>query len=301
MPEHHIFHDDFEVTLPMPLFLVVEDVGWWQGRDGSASQEPYRTGMARRHCLADYRALATLAERLSMRIQMAMVLCEWDGTDLLREVPTATWMGSGWNNRINRGPWLEEAADFLRQHGERLEIGLHGLGHEYWEQGRLMRSEFHSPTGLMRHPEVIRRHLEAFGELLAQHGLGPFPQSFVPPALHHSFGNGDASFQAILDRFGVRYLSTIFSRARQFAPPRHERLTWECGVLLMERREAAVPWHRIAAPPPPDLSGPLVSLHWANLLHPDPGRNAEVIDPWAERLLARDLALDTFLAPSTAS
>jgi hypothetical protein len=22
--------DDFEIALPMPLFLVVEDVGWWE-------------------------------------------------------------------------------------------------------------------------------------------------------------------------------------------------------------------------------------------------------------------------------
>lgn len=58
MTRHHVCHADFEVTLPMPLFVVLEDVGWRQGRDGSAGQEPYRTGMARRHCLADYEALA---------------------------------------------------------------------------------------------------------------------------------------------------------------------------------------------------------------------------------------------------
>jgi hypothetical protein len=301
MAPHHLCHDDFELSLPMPLFLVVEDVGWWQGRDGSSRGEPYRTGMGRRHCLADYQALATLAARLSMRIQLSMVLCEWDRTDLLRQVPTATWMGREWDNSANRGPWLEEAAAFLHQHDEELEIGLHALGHEYWDHGHLQRSEFHNEAGIMRPPEVINQHLEAFGELLRQNGLGPFPQSFVPPALYHSFGNHDESMQAILNRFGIRFLTTIFSRARQYAPPRHESLTWECGVLLIERNEAAVPWHLIAAPPPEELNGPIVSLHWANLLHPDPTQNETVIEPWAERLLTKASAFDTFLAPDTAA
>lgn len=294
-------HDDFEITLPMPLFLVVEDVGWWQGRDGSPQHEPYRTGMTRRHCLADYRVLAALAQRLAMRIQMAMVLCEWDRTDMLRQVPSATWLGAKWNNAGNRGPWLEEAADFLRRHRQHLEIGLHGVGHEYWVQGRLQRAEFHDGAGIMRPPDVVRRHLEAFGLLQEQHGLGPFPQSFVPPALHHSFGNGGASMQGILGEFGVRYLCTIFSRARQYAPPHHEGLTWECGVVLIERGEAAVPWHRIGAALPRCINGPVVSLHWGNLLHHDPERNEEVIGPWVDLLLAKANELETFMAPDTST
>lgn len=301
MPAPCLRHDDFEITLPMPLFLVVEDVGWWQGHDGSARQEPYRTGMGRRHCLADYQALASLAERLSMRIQMAMVLCEWDRTDLLRQVPSATWMGAAWNNAVNRGPWLEETADFLRRHERHLEIGLHGVGHEYWVRGRLQRAEFHAAAGTMRPPGVVRRHLEAFGRLLEQNGLGPFPQLFVPPALHHSFGNGETSMQAILSEFGIRYLCTIFSRARQYAPPLHDGLTWECGVLLIERNEAVVPWDRPGATPPHSINGPVLSLHWANLLHQDPERNGEVIAAWGDFLVARARGFDVFLAPDTAA
>ena len=74
------------VTLPMPVFLVVEDVGWWEGVDGSAWQEPYRSNMARRHCLEDYQALVHLGERLSMRIGLGMVMCEWDRTNFLKNI-----------------------------------------------------------------------------------------------------------------------------------------------------------------------------------------------------------------------
>jgi hypothetical protein len=64
---------DLTVSIPMPIFLVVEDVGWWQGKDGSAGNEPFRNGFPRRHCLADYQALVRLARRLKMRIALGMV------------------------------------------------------------------------------------------------------------------------------------------------------------------------------------------------------------------------------------
>jgi len=125
-------HNGFLITLPQPLMVVVEDVGWWQGRDGSAINEPYRTGMERNHCLEDYRALLLLARQLQVRIQISMVLCEWDRSDLLRDVPTATWMGKDWRNPCRQEEPLNEAADFLRTNSSHLEIGLHGVGHEFW-------------------------------------------------------------------------------------------------------------------------------------------------------------------------
>lgn len=74
----------------MPIFLVVEDVGWWQGEDGSAHNEPYRNGFTRRHCLQDYRLFVRLARRLKMRIAIGMVLGEWDRHNLLKDVVGAT-------------------------------------------------------------------------------------------------------------------------------------------------------------------------------------------------------------------
>ncbi|MBE0582155.1 MAG: hypothetical protein IH612_00175, partial [Desulfofustis sp.] len=82
-----IYHGpEGSISLPLPLFLVVEDVGWWQGEDGSARGEPFRNRFPRRHCLADYQALVGLSKRLGMRIAIAMVLGEWDTTNLLSEV-----------------------------------------------------------------------------------------------------------------------------------------------------------------------------------------------------------------------
>lgn len=280
----------------MPVFPVIEDVGWWQGQDGSAAQQPYRNAFPRRHCLADYRALVRLAERLDVRIALGMVLCEWDRSNLLSGIAGATWMGREWNNDTNNGPWLDEAADYLRSKQSSLELGLHALCHEFWHEGTMERSEFHDRHGNMRSRQVVESHLDAFGMILEQNGFSEFPRLFFPPALNHSFGNGKESIQALLHDYGIRHVVTRFSRARSFAPPHNKKITWECGVGLLERGLSPVPWNAVASQPDWDFSGPILPLHWGNLLNPDPGHNSDIIDGWAEMLLAGTNGPDCILA-----
>ena len=281
--------------------MVVEDVGWWQGQDGSAVNEPFRSGMDRDHCLKDYQALLLLAKRLQMRIQISMVLCEWDHSNLLRHVPTATWMGADWQNPNRRRGSLEEVADCLRANSDHLEIGLHGVGHEFWKNKKMERSEFHDSDNTMRPSSLIRQHLDAFGAIMEENGLGPFPRSFVPPALYYSFGNDDNSFQAILRNYGITCVSTIFSRARWYVPPIHEEITWENDVLLIERHQAPVPWHVQAATPTLPHAGPIIALHWKNLLHRNPCRNEEVTTQWADFLSSSCTDFNRMAAPDTAA
>ncbi len=289
------------VSLPMPIFLVVEDVGWWQGTDGSANNEPYRNGFTRRHCPDDYRALARLAKRLKMRIALGMVLGEWDRDNILKDVAGATWLGDSWNNRINQGPWLDEAAEFLCEHQDWLEIACHGLCHEFWRNGRMERSEFHDLSGRMRPRDIVKEHLDAFAKILARNNLPGFPRLFLPPALHHSFGNGRDSIQAILQEYGIRYVVTVFSRARRYSEPLHEKITWECGVGLLERGLAPVSWHEAAARPVWDFQNPILPLHWSNLLHHDPGKNFVIVDGWAEMLESKASTMAYMLAADFAS
>lgn len=288
--------DNLTVSLPMPIFVVVEDVGWWQGKDGSAENEPFRNGFPRRHCLDDYRALVRLAKRLNMRVAVGMVLGEWDREDILRGVAGSTWMGNGWDNRLNRGPWLAEASEFLRDHRDWLEIACHGLCHEFWRDGLMERSEFHDRDCWMRPRDLVTSHLDAFATILEQNNLPGFPRLFLPPALLHSFGNGEESMQAILHEYGVQYVVTAFSRARRFAEPLHEKITWECGVRLLERGLSPVPWHVAAASPVWDFRNPILPLHWGNLLHHDSARNFEIVDGWAEMLEKKALSMNFMLA-----
>ena len=280
----------------MPVFPIIEDVGWWQGQDGSAVQQPYRNAFPRRHCLADYQALVRFADRLGVRIGLGMVLGEWDRKNMLGEIPGATWMGKDWHNDENNGPWLDEAAEYLRAQKDSLELGLHALCHEFWQGGKMERSEFHDQYGNMRRRQVITSHLEAFGMILEQNGFSEFPRLFFPPALHHSFGNDTRSIQALLYEHGIRHVITTFSRARRYSSPHHEKITWECGVGLLERGLSPVPWNMCASLPRWDFSGPILPLHWGNLLHPDPGNNSEVVDGWAEMLLSETAGPERILA-----
>lgn len=287
VPIKHIALDHVEVFIPMPVYPVIEDVGWWQGEDGSAMGQPYRNGFGRRHCLEDYRALVRFAKRLGVRIGLGMVLGEWDRNNVLKGIPGASWLGKQWDNRRNQGPWLDEAAAYLRDNHDTVELGLHGLCHEFWVGPVMERSEFHDQHGIMRSPSVIRAHLDGFVTILNDNGLPGSPRLFLPPALNHSLGNGDESIQALLLEYGIRYVITRFVRARQFAPPHHDLLTWECGVGLLERGLSPVPWHESACTPVWDFSGPILPLHWGNLLHIEPQRNNEIVDGWAEMLIER--------------
>jgi hypothetical protein len=292
-----IQHGDIKV--PMPVFLVIEDVGWWQGLDGSSYQEPFRNNLRRCHCIEDYQALAHLAKRLSMKIALGMVMCEWDRTDFLKNIPGATWMGKAWNNQKNTGPHLDRVSQYLNAHDHLFEIALHGVGHEFWKGGQMERSEFHDNNGNMRSKNCVIGHLEAFERLLEQNQILSFPRLFIPPALNHSFGDG--SIQALLKRFGIDYVTTKFCRSRQFTAPKHPKLTWESGVMLLERGDALAAWDTVASTPAWNGPQPILPLHWGNLLHSQPERNFEIVDQWADMLLSKTSGPDFILAEDAAA
>ena len=183
--------------------------GRWQQR-----QEPYRTGINRNHVPADYQAIADLGQTLGIRPQAAFILCEWDKENILRQLPTSTWMGEKWDNSKWVGPWLEEAAEIIRNNQDYLEITIHGVGHEYWEEGSFTRAEWTDSNGQMRPRDQVELHLDYFGKLMDQHNLGPFPKSFVPAAFRHSFGPSEGrevGLAEILKKWGVNYINTPFS------------------------------------------------------------------------------------------
>ncbi len=49
-------------AIPMPIQVVIDDVGWWSGKDGSEQQEPFRTGFDRDQKMDDYRAIVALGK-----------------------------------------------------------------------------------------------------------------------------------------------------------------------------------------------------------------------------------------------
>ena len=288
--------------VPMALQIVIDDVGWWTAADTSTQGGPFRTAMPRDHVPADYRAIIELGRRLNMRPQAAFVLCGWDRENILAQIPSATWMGARWQNPHRNNPQLDETADLIRNHLDQIEPTLHALGHEYWIDGIPSRAEWHDREGRMRPIDDVRRHLDAFACILEQNGLGPFPTSFVPAAFLHRFGVLDGGFAALLAERGIRYISTPWQRLFSDRPPEAPDFGIDAGILTVDRGQDACRWFEVEPHPQPDtLTGPIVGMHWPNLLAKDPARNSEVVERWVSLLKPQDFRFDRLLGANTAS
>lgn len=296
--------NNFYVKIPLPVQVVIDDVGWWSGHDGSKQQEPFRTGINRNHVPADYAAIVELAKALEIRPQAAIVLCEWDKENILRQLPTATWMGNDWDNSRWVGEWMEEAAGIIRENEQYIELTLHGVGHEYWENGRFTRAEWADENGWMRPQEQVEKHLNFFEKIMQQHQLGSFPDSFVPTAFLHGFGRTPGhktSMAEILSKRGIKYINTPFHSMYNANAINHTYFGFDSDVLTIDRGKDVLPWNATGIPPAGRLQGPTCGMHWANLIHPDPKRNSEIVQSWVEFLMPYRNNPGTMLASDSVS
>jgi hypothetical protein len=291
--------NQIEINIPMPIQVVIDDVGWWSGRDGNQHSEPYRTGINRSHVPADYQAIVDLGKALNIRPQAAMILCEWDTVNVLRQLPTSTWMGVKWDNKKWVGPWLEEAADIIRNNKQYFELTMHGVGHEYWTDGVMTRAEWANENGIMRPEDQIEAHLDFYGMLLKQHKLEPYPTSFVPTAFLHSFGvtkGHQLSMAEVLKGRGIYYINTPFEDMFNRDSVQFEIFGFDAKVMTVDRGRDLLSWESIGKLPHGELRGPTCGLHWPNLLHPDPEQNGEIVNGWVEFLKTYQSRKETLLA-----
>lgn len=289
-------------AIPLPLQLVIDDVGWWSGRDGSAEGEPYRTGIARDHTVADYRALARLGRELNMRPQAVFIAAEWDRKNRLRGLPSSQWMGKAWDNSKWVGPWLDEAADMLRANSAHIEIALHSLAHEYWHApNQFTRAAFYDRQGRLRDHGEVERHLDLYAAILDDNRLGGFPVSYAPCAGLHMFGEGERGLCAMLHKRGVRYMCEPFFVMARVATTQWPSVGVDAGVLMLDRNaDHTRAWYTINATPIAEPPGPVCGLHWPNFLHHDPARNDETIGRWVAWLRKFNDRFERELSPSTA-
>lgn len=293
---------DIKVTIPMPIQIVIDDVGWWSGEDGSKLQEPYRTGINRNHVPADYQAIVDLGKKLGIRPQAATILCEWDRQNILKELPTSTWMRDKWDNSKWKGPWLDEAADIIRNNKEHYEFTLHGIGHEYWSDENFTRAEWADRSGQMRPLDQVELHLDYFAKLIDQNHLGDFPTSFVPTAFLHGFGptgNHLVSMASVLKKRGINYINTPFSNMYNAKAVQFELLGIDDGVITVDRGSDLFNWNVYGSKPMGVIKGPTCGMHWPNLLHEDPDRNSEIVDEWVTYLKPYNNKPETLLAKNS--
>ncbi len=290
--------------LPMPIQVVIDDVGWWSGENGTKRQEPFRTGINRNHVPADYQAIVDLGVKLGVRPQAATILCEWDRKNILREVPTTTWMREKWDNSKWVGPWLDEAADIIRKNRNHYELTMHGIGHEYWADENYTRAEWADRTGTMRPLEQVELHLDYYAKLIDQNKLGSFPTAFVPTAFYHGFGpTGDhkISMAQVLKKRGIKYINTPFYSLYNAKAVQFGSFGIDTGVITVDRGHDVVGWDILGGNPARELKGPTCGMHWPNLLHADPTRNTEIVDGWVKFLKPYNEKPETLLAADSSS
>ena len=297
-------NDELNVTIPMPIQIVIDDVGWWSGEDGNKRQEPYRTGISRNHVPADYQAIVDLGIKLGVRPQAATILCEWDRENILRNLPTSTWMREKWDNSKWVGTWLDEAADIIRNNQNHFELTMHGIAHEYWQDENFTRAEWADRAGQMRPLDQVELHLDYFEKLLDQNQLGPFPTSFVPTAFLHGFGLTGAhkiSMAEVIKKRGINYINTPFYNMYNAEAAQFGIFGIDSGVITVDRGEDLLHWDDFGKKPGGVLTGPTCGLHWPNLLHPDPSRNPEIVDSWVKLLKPYNDKPETMLARNSSS
>jgi hypothetical protein len=280
------------VTIPRPVQLVIDDVGWREGWNLSETGGPYRAGVDRLLGPEDYAAVADIGEVLGIRPQCAMVLCEWDKENVCARYPTTTHPGRAWDNSRRVGEWADAAARIFRDRAAYIEFAMHGVGHEHWEEGVRTRAEWFGLNPAQRWPRaVLEGHLECFRQILAQyrldraHGIS-FPPSFVPCAFRYYWDNADPdSTGALMKATGVRFCSTPFSCCC-FAggPPERPDGGFDHGLIVLDRGNSGVPWDVYSTVPKTLPATSICGVHWPNVLMPDPTRNRESVGMWVEYL-----------------
>ena len=295
------------VAIPMPIQVVIDDVGWWSGKDGSKQQEPFRTGFNRDQTVDDYRAIVALGKALNIRPMAATVLCEWDRHNLLQKYPNVTWMGKQWDNSRWVGPWLDEAADVIRNNQKHYELTIHGVGHEFWPKalkGKFTRAEWATLDGTMRPRKDIEEHLDCYERILDQNGLGPFPKSFVPACFNHGFdrtGEHDVSMAELLSARGVSHINTPFSNMQNAKKVPNSLFGLDSDVMTVDRGSDIFDWNVHSTAPEGVLHGPTCGMHWPNLLHENVERNGEIVDAWVKLLRPYGIRQESLLAKDSQS
>ncbi len=271
------------ITTPMQLFL--DDVGWFWGWNHHVLGMPSRTGIPRRHVLADYIAINEIGRKLGMKICVAFCIGEWDRHNILRRVPNSNLLGENWDSAA----YLDLAeAERIRDHlntAEYVEIALHGLLHDQWHDGKWIGGEeYLLPKGypetlksdrhLLAPVDHIRKHLDAFFEIYDDWGFQKKIRAFASPGGAWDTWKDD-SFTRILSEYGIRFWcnndigACLVSNDIIKNPKVTELVTWE-AYGVDPRYFPTYPIEKLG----------IMGGHWPNILHFDPENNLDRVDAW---------------------
>jgi len=257
---------DFSQTY---YWRVDEDVGWKRGWSTADTGGPWRGGMpvGRWMVWEDYEVLVYVAEAVKTRLQCLFIMCEFDRSNICAEYPTTTQEGSSWDNSALVSDDDFTIMNYIKDNAAYIEFGLHGVGHEHWDDGVRTRAEFANGGSPWLWSDVWG-HMECFQRLIDQYGIS-FPKSFVAPA--HCYYHNPADPQdtgALMHSWGVKYAD-------------HPATYVTDNGLMVLARIFHVGWSTPSIAPSTIPSGYYYEgSHWTNYVEIDPADNHRAGDKW---------------------
>lgn len=270
-------------TIPAPLQINMDDVGWWCGRNDNNIGGPSRTAMCRPHTVSDYQAISDLGKALNTKITCGLVMGEWDMDNRLsKDILHFSHFGKNWNNAAYRNADdMQKAAEIL--HSPYIEIAAHALYHGYYMPGVDCAdiSDFYYRKNDIYHsvPEdEIRNRLDHFFRLCKEHGINTRIETFIPP----SYVYRENELTSILKDYGFKFCGTIFeSIPRAYSEPYEvpDSVFIENDIITVDRKYNLVHWANIDCDFDniEEKSFGIFGLHWPNILNADPKKHGETL------------------------
>ena len=279
------------IKLPIATSIVVDDVGWFDGRDLRVSGGPARSGLPRFHHPDDVRALNEIGRALNTKILCSLVLGDWDKCNRLRGVPHVTAEEDGWDRAASIDlDYANSYFDALEE-SEFLDYAIHGLMHSYYEDGKLVTARQYYPDRTDGHgnktggyrwlsTEEFDRMIGLFLEIYRDWGFKKPIVDFVSPC---------GCFGAVKDKGNIRYAEVlrkygVLHWANGWKNNEYQVDTVE-GIIISGAYGTVIPWNAYGANPKyfGDVKvGTHLCGHLANFVRYDPEDNFEYVEAWAD-------------------
>lgn len=268
-----------DIIIPEPLQIVMDDLGWFCGKDGREKMEPARTGITRRHCSLDYEIVNEIGRRLGMKINCAFVMGEWDSDNRLKNIPGLSPYGTNWDNASYFDKEEAKRCVEVINSSEFIDIAIHGLHHTYYVDGYDYNNSdyYHKKNDKWDYiPESeIRARLDACYDLMEYNGFKKNINSFVPPSFRYATDH----LSKILKDYNIKYISTIFDMV--FNRNDLSIVEIEDEIIVLDRNNNMIPWYEMET----NLDRATVvrgifGCHWANVCHKNPKENYKLADSW---------------------
>lgn len=281
--------------IPNALQIIIDDLGWFVGKDDREWGGPSRTAMPRNHVAEDYLAVNELGRALGMKINCAFVIGEWDPDNRLKKLPHFSKYGEDWDNaKYLDKEEMKRVAEAVNA-SEYIDLSIHGLMHGYYMDGtdNYDASDFcYKINGKIQMiPEKeVRDRLDAFFGLLDYHGINKKVTSYIPSTAYYCYDE----ISKIMKDYGIDYICQPYSHTDFKGEEIPFLVSMENGIILTDRRNYPCDpeFNRVVDILPWDEWGSdftalpktscVVGSHWPNYLHIDPKKSVELVPKNAE-------------------